>query len=102
MRRHSADRRLKQSLFSGIEQGDGLGRPATELPLRIETTLGLDQHPTPKVDVDLGKEKASPADQVFHDVVTRGALPRVARERQLNPAGADLGLDRLDRGPIEF
>jgi hypothetical protein len=73
MRRHSADRRPKQSLFSGIEQGDGLGRSATELPARIETALGLDQHPTPKVGVDLGKEKTPLADYVLDDVVARGA-----------------------------
>ena len=91
-----------QPLFSGIEHSDGLRRPAAELSARVETALGLDQHPTPKLGVDLGKEKTPPADQVLHDVVTRGALPRVARERQLNPAGVDLRLDQLDRGPSEF
>jgi hypothetical protein len=75
MRRHPAGRRLKDSLFSGIEHSDGLSRPAAELPSRVETALGLDQHTTPKVGVDLGKEKAPPTDYVLYDVVPPGALP---------------------------
>src|SRR5277367_3255121 len=102
MRRHPAHRRRSQPLFSGVEHSDGLRRPGAELPARVETALRLDQHLTPKLSIDFRKEGTPPADQVLHDVVTRGALPRVARERQLNPAGVDLRLDRLDRGPTEF
>ena len=102
MRRHPAHRRRSQPLLSGIEHSNGLRRPGAELPARVETALRLDQHLTPKLSIDLRKEKAAPADQVLRDVVTRGALPRVARKRQPNPAGVDLRLDRLDRGLSEL
>ena len=82
MRRHPAHRRRSQPLFSGIEDGDGLRRPGAELPAQVETALCLDQHLTPKLSIDLRKERTARADQVLHYVVTRGALPRVARERQ--------------------